>query len=129
MRMRGIAAALLLAAPLAAGHAAVDVPGHLIDPGRPRLEDPDRLVQGFLEAVERGELKVFGRVLDRAMIVPARVEYVYELSTRTTRVKVHADLTQPLPVPDHPDCQVRSVSAVLEDGAIVETESHVWIGR
>lgn len=119
-------ALLLLGATASGGHAALKVPGHLIDPGRPRLDDPDALVRGFLEAVDRGELRVFGRTLDRTMITPERVEYVYELSSRTTRVRIHSNLAQPLSVPDHPDCEVRSVSAVLEDGSIVETESHVW---
>jgi hypothetical protein len=51
---------------------------------------------------------------------------VYELSSRTTRVRIHSNLGQPLSIPDHPGCEVRRVSAVLEDGSIVETESHVW---
>ncbi len=128
MRPR-LAVLLLLAASLNAGYAAVDVPKHLIAPAKPPLEDPDSLVQGFLEAVDRGELSIFGRTLDRAVIVPARVEYLYELSTRTTRVKVHADLKQPVAVPDHPDYRVRSVSAVVEGGHIVEIQSYVWIGQ
>lgn len=61
------------------------------------------------------------------MIVPARVEYVYELSSRATRIRVHSNLKQPLPVPGRPDCQILSVSAVMEDGHITEIESHVWI--
>jgi hypothetical protein len=59
------------------------------------------------------------------MLVPVRVEYVYEIRGRTTRVKVHSNLKTPLPVPGQPDCEITSVSAVLEDGQITETESHL----
>ena len=119
----------LLAATLNSGQAAVNVPGHLVDPERPSFDDPDNLVQGYLEAVDRGELMVFGRRLDRAMLIPNRVEYVYELSSRTIRIRIHSNLKEPMPVPNHPDCKVRSVSAVIEGGNIIETESHVWFGQ
>jgi len=115
----------MLAALLDAGHAALNVPG-LIDPERPRFDDPDNLVHDYLKAVDRGELMVFGRRLDRAMIIPARVEYVYELSSRTTRIRIHSKLKEPMPVPNQPDCQVRSVTVEFEGGNIIETESHVW---
>ncbi|MBW8371509.1 MAG: hypothetical protein K0M66_11160 [Thiobacillus sp.] len=107
--------------------AALPVPKHLISPGTPGIEDPDYLVQRYLDAVDRGELKIFGQTLARSMIVPARVEYVYELSSRTTRIKVHSNLKEPLPVPGQPDCRILGVGAVLEDGIITEIESHVWI--
>jgi hypothetical protein len=127
--MRSIFVILLfLAATSSAGFAAVSVPGHLLDPGKPKIEDPDDLVHGFLQAVDRGELKVFGRTLDRSMIIPVRVEYVYELSSRKTRVKIYSNLKEPMAVPDHHDCRISSVGAVIEDGSIIETESHVWIG-
>ena len=122
-------ALFLLAAPWGAVHAALKVPAHLIDPGRPAFDDPDTLVNDYLKAVDRGELVVFGRRLERAMLVPNRVEYVYELSSRTTRVRIHSNLKEALPVPGQPDCTVRSVSAVIEDGRIIEAESHVWIGH
>ncbi|HWR76701.1 MAG TPA: hypothetical protein VN283_05785 [Thiobacillus sp.] len=126
--MRSIFVVLfLLAITLDAGYAAVNVPEHLIDPGKPRIDDPDSLVHGYLDAVDRGELIVFGRRLDRSMITPTHVEYVYELSSRKTRVKIHSTLKEPMPVPDHPDCQVLSVSAVIDGGNIFEIESHVWI--
>jgi len=121
-------ALFLLAAPWGAVHAALNVPAHLIDPERPAFDDPDTLVHDYLKAVDRGELVVFGRRLERAMLVPNRVEYVYELSSRTTRVRIHSNLKEALPVPGQPDCMVRSVSAVIEDGHIIEAESHVWIG-
>lgn len=126
--MKPVFAALLLcAATPHAVQAALPVPKHLISPDTPRIEDPDDLAQRYLDAVDRGELKLFGQPLAGSMIVPARVEYVYELSSRATRIRVHSNLKQPLPVPRQPDCQILSVSAVMEDGHITEIESHVWI--
>lgn len=107
--------------------ASLPVPQHLITPDAPSLEAPDTLVHRYLEAVDRGELKVFGHTLSRAMIVPVRVEYTYELSDRTTRIRIHSDLKAPLPLPGQPDFRVLEVSAVMEDGQITEIESHVWI--
>jgi hypothetical protein len=107
--------------------ASVSVPEHLIDPARPRIEDPEAIVQRYLTAVDRGELEIFGQKLVRSMLDPVRVEYVYDLSSRTTRIKVYSNLKEPLPVPGQPDCQILSVGAVMEDGHITEMESHVWM--
>lgn len=52
---------LLCAAGLDAALASVPVPRHLINPDTPRIEDPDALVDRYLEAVDRGELRVFGQ--------------------------------------------------------------------
>jgi hypothetical protein len=112
---------------LDASHASVNVPGHLLDPGKPKIDDPDNLVHGFLSAVDRGELSIFGHRLERSMIIPVRVEYVYELSSRITRVKIYSNLKTLMAVPGRPDCQVRSVSAVMEGGKIIEIESHIWM--
>ena len=118
---------LLCAAAPDAVQAAMSVPKHLISPETPRIEDPDSLVHHYLQAVDRGELVIFGQKLDRSMIVLVRIEYVYELASRTTRIKVYSNLKAPLPVPGQPDCQILGVSAVMEDGQITEIESHVWM--
>jgi hypothetical protein len=68
---------------------------------------------------------VFGRKLDRTMIVPIRVEYVYVLASRTTTVKVYAELREPIPVPGRRSCQAHGVDATLVNGRITETESHI----
>ena len=126
--MKSILIALFLfTITLDAGHASVNVHEHLLDPNRPKIDDPDKLVHGFLSAVDRGELSIFGRRLERSMIIPVRVEYVYELSSRTTRVKIYSSLKTPMAVPGRPDCQVRSVSTVMEGGKIIEIESHIWM--
>lgn len=118
---------LLSATAVETVRASVPVPKHLIDPGTPRIEDPGSLVDRFLQAVDRGELTVFGQTIDRAMIVPVRVEYVYELADRAMRIKIYSNLNAPLPVPGRDDCRILGVSAVMEDGSLTEIESHVWM--
>jgi hypothetical protein len=89
--------------------------------------EPRAVIGTYLKAVDRGELEVFDRKLDRSMIIPTRVEYVYDLESPTPQIKVHADIKQPMSVPDHGDCEIRGVTAILNrDGQIVETEAHVW---
>ncbi|MDO9467078.1 MAG: hypothetical protein Q7J36_07235 [Thiobacillus sp.] len=118
---------LLSATAIESVRASVPVPKHLIDPGLPRIEDPGKLVDRFLQAVDRGELTVFGQTIARAMIVPVRIEYVYELADRAMRIKIYSNLNAPLPVPGQDDCRILGVSAVMEDGSITEIESHVWM--
>ena len=127
--MKPVLAGLLLCTAAPSGvQASVSTPKHLIDLDRPEIEAPDPLVERYLEAVDRGELKLFGLTLARSMIVPARVEYVYDLFSRTTRIKVYSNLKAPLPVPGQPDYHILGVGAVMEDGQITEIESHVWMG-
>jgi hypothetical protein len=84
-------------------------------------------VDAFLAAVDRGELQVFGRKLDRSMIVPRHVEYVYAIGNAIPVIKVYATLKSPITAPEHKNCEVRAVSAVLgADDQIVDTEAHVW---
>jgi hypothetical protein len=118
---------LLSATAIESARASVPVPKHQIDPGMPRIEDPDSLVDRFLQAVDRGELTVYGHRIDRPMIAPVRVEYVYELADRAMRIKIYSNLNAPLPVPGQDDCRILGVSAIMEDGSITEIESHVWM--
>ena len=126
--MKPVLAVLLLcmAAPSAV-QASVSTPKHVINLDSPEIGAPDPLVERFLEAVDRGELNLFGQTLDRAMVVPARIEYVFDLFSRTTRIKVYSNLKAPMPAPGQTECHILGVSAVMEDGTITEIESHVWI--
>lgn len=121
------AALLLCTSALNTVQAAVSVPRHLISPDTPTIDDPDSLVLRYLDAVDRGELQIFGKKLDRSMIVPVRVEYVYDLSSRAMRTRIYSNLKEPLPVPGQPGCQILGVSAVMEDDHITEIESHIWM--
>jgi hypothetical protein len=103
------------------------VPGYWIDPSQPAIEDPDRLVDAFLKAVDRGELTIYGLTLTRERINPTQVEYVYDLLSRKTKLRIHATLKEPLRLPDQPGCRILCISAEMEDGRIVEIESHVWV--
>lgn len=118
---------LLFAFVSGAAQASVSVPEYLINPAAPKIEDPDTVVQRYLAAVDRGELEISGMKLDRSTLTPVRIEYVYELSSRTMRIKIHSNLKEPLPVPGQLDCQILSVGAEMEDGHITEIESHVWL--
>lgn len=126
--MKSILLAWLLCALVSgAAQASVPVSEHLINAAAPKIEDPDTVVQRYLAAVDRGELEIFGLKLDRSMLNPVRVEYVYDLSSRTTRIKILSNLKQPLPVPGELGCQILSVGAEMENGHITEIESHVWL--
>lgn len=125
--LNALALAALLLMPIDVARAALPAPDSQFSPPPPHIVQPDIVVERFLQAVDRGELVVFGRVIDRSMILPLQVEYVYALPTRTTRVKVYAGLKEPLPVPGRRGCQVRALGSLLEDGRITEIESHIWM--
>lgn len=126
-RRAGFLAWLFCALMPALAPAAMPDPEPLLSPDTPRIEDPDRLVRLYLDAVDRGELVVLGQALDRSMIEPVRIEYAYDLFRRTTQIKVYSKLKRPRPLPDNPDCRILGVNAVLDDGRITEVESHVWM--
>jgi hypothetical protein len=92
-----------------------------------KFTQPREVVKIFLLAVDRGELVVFDQKIDRSKITPLRVEYTYELDSPVPVVSVYSALKAPMPVPNHRDCEVHGVSAVLStDGHIIETKAHVW---
>lgn len=81
----------------------------------------------FGSAVTRGELVVFGKIVDLSMINPSRVEYVFDLVNNMRTVRVYSDLITPLRTPDLDNCKVYGISAEISlDGHIVGTEAHVW---
>jgi hypothetical protein len=126
MKAKSIAHWLLAATVLCGGYDSAQASeGSAV--GEPKFLDPHAIVATYLKAVDRGELIVFDRRLDRSMVAPRRVEYVFEIDSRTPTVKVYADLLQPMAVPHDETCEVRAVSALLDaSGKIVETEAHVW---
>lgn len=98
-----------------------------IDPNRPHIAGAETIVRDYLDAVDRGELRTFDRKLERDEIIPIRVEYNYQIATGTMEIKVYSNLKEPLVVPGQAGMVVRSVCSIVDDGKIVETESHVWI--
>ena len=119
---------ILIAAFLVAGTAAAaTVLDRSAGEAKPEQVEPHDIIKLFIAAVERGELQVFGRRLDRSMIVPERVEYAYSVDSTVPLIKVYARLTPPIPAPNHKDCEIRAVSATMAvDGHNVDTEIHVW---
>lgn len=89
--------------------------------------DPESVVRGYLEAVDRGELLSFERRLERGDINPVRVQYNYMIASGALETRVYSALKKPLPVPRQPEYQVIGVCSAIDNGRIVETESHVLI--
>lgn len=94
---------------------------------RPEFQEPHKVIDVYYQAVDRGELIVFDRTLNKSMITPVSVEYVYRLNSAIPKVKVYSELKQPISVPGDENCELRGVSSILNaNGRIVETEAHIW---
>lgn len=118
----GCMLALTCAAQAMHGHAERGsfLPGTLCD-------SPQQSVQTFLLAVRREQLTLFHYTLDRSMLKPLRVEYVYDLGKAMPQIAVYSELTQPIGMPGNPGVEVRGVTAVLGHGGnIVETQAHAY---
>lgn len=89
--------------------------------------EAESIVRNYLEAVDRGELLSFDRKLKRADINPVRVQYNYLIASGAMETRVYSMLKEPMPVPGQPDYQVIAVCSAMENGSIVETESHVLL--
>ncbi len=104
---------------------------HILDqppvPVKPEFREPREVIGIYLKAVSRGELMVLDRKLEQSMLIPVRVEYVYELDSAIPRIKVYSELKQPISAPGQEDCMIRGISAILDNnGRIIETEAHIW---
>jgi hypothetical protein len=105
-------------------------PAHILErppfTGHYKYTDPHEAVQVFLKAVDRGELTVFDRKIEKSMLVPVRVEYVYELDSAVPTIKVYSRLKEPIAIPGSETCKVYEVGAILDaSGTIIKIESHV----
>lgn len=131
-----IAILLLLSVPFATAGAECTQVARLASPGGDRNItgnsvvpypdiDPARVIKVYLEAVGRGELRIFEKPVTRSMLKPERVEYVYTLDSRLPRVSVFSTLTVALPFPDMPDLQVQGVTGFLDwKGRITDSTVH-----
>lgn len=97
------------------------------DAAAPKAAEAKSLVESYLAAVDRGELLSFERRLTRADINPVNVQYNYQIVSGTMETRVYSTLKEPMPVPGQPEYQVIGVCSAMEDGRIVETESHVLV--
>lgn len=118
-----LAGFLLLMGAGASAHIVLPTPAQVA----PKFTQPRDVVKNFLLAVDQGGLVIFGHTLSRSMITPLRVEYTYELDSVVPVISVYSELKTPMAVPNDKDCEVRGVSAVLDnDGRIVEAKAHIW---
>jgi len=98
----------------------------LINSNEVEFIPPKKIMLKYYEAVDRGELVVFGIRLDRAMLIPVHVDYVYLVNGQTARVKVYAKLKKPLQIPEQDNNKFTAVCAVIDIfGKIIETEAHI----
>lgn len=94
---------------------------------KPEFQEPRKVIEIYFKAVERGELTIFRQVLDKDMLKPLHVEYVYALDSATPLVKVYSMLKHPIFVIGQKNCKVRGVSSTLDsEGRIVSNEAHIW---
>lgn len=123
--------AIALAVLITVGYAIPRIPedsGESLAPlSDPAIFSPKQVVETFLKAVDRGELTLFIYTLNRSILAPRRVEYVYDLDTLQPKVTVYSELKEAIPVPHQLDLVIRAVSAELDrDGHITETRAHVF---
>ena len=101
------------------------IPGW-IDPNEVEFTSPKKIMLQYYEAVDRGELVVFGIRFDRTMLIPVHVDYVYPVNGQAARVKVYAKLKKPLLIPEQNNNKFTAVCAVIDMlGKIIETEAHI----
>lgn len=90
----------------------------------PRL-DVKRVIDVFFAAVDRGEVIIINQYIDRSMLKPEHVEYLYTMNSKLPSVKVYSTLEQSISYPGINDLQISGVSAVLDlDGNIIEIIYH-----
>ena len=87
---------------------------------------PKEIIDVFLKAVDRGELIVFEQTIDKSILIPLRVEYVYELNGSQPTVKIYSEIKKLIRIPGHEGIRLRGISAIIDGvGHIVEIRAHV----
>ena len=90
------------------------------------IHKPLEIIKIFYNAVDRGELVVFEQKLNKSMITPIRVEYVYELNGTLPTVNVYSEPKIPIPIRLHEGIKLRGISSIIDsDGRIIEIRAHV----
>ncbi len=91
------------------------------------FQDPLKVLNVFLTAVDRGELLYFGKRVSRKEIVPIQVEYVYKFDNPVPLVEIYSEFKTSKSVPRRSDCSAAGISAVLNSlGEIVDSTVHIW---
>ncbi|MDH5599745.1 MAG: hypothetical protein OEY78_00445 [Gammaproteobacteria bacterium] len=93
---------------------------------RKEHQDPFKILEIFFHAVKQGELIVLGKKIEKALLVPIQVEYIYKFDGSKPSVKVYSELKYPLAIPEHKGIRLMGVSAILNNnGDIIEIRAHV----
>jgi len=90
------------------------------------FKKPFEIINMFYKAVDHAELRAFDKTLSREMIIPIRVEYIYELSSPIPQINVHSEIIDPISIPADPNCKAGAITATLDtEGHILGTSVHV----
>jgi hypothetical protein len=108
------------------------VDGHARTESAPQADDhyahdfcPHTVVDHLLQAVERGELVLYGEVLRKDMLTPLRVEYVHDLVSGDAILKVYVKLTKPFAIPGVDDFVIDGLDVIMDrDGNLVDNTAH-----
>lgn len=103
-------------------------PGDLKQNGLSEVEfiQPKKIMLNYYKAVDSGKLIVFGIQLEKTMLIPVHVDYIYQINDQVPRIKVYSRLKNPMRIPEQGNNFFTGVCAVLDMfGEIVETEAHI----
>lgn len=92
------------------------------------LNKPLKIIEIFYDAVNRGQLIVFEKKLDGSMMIPIRIEYVYELNGDEPTVKIYSELKKLISISLYEGVKIKlsGVSVVLDSsGDIIDIKAHV----
>jgi hypothetical protein len=88
--------------------------------------NPIKTLDVFYRAVNRGELIVFDKKIEKSLLIPMQVEYIYKFDGTKPLVKIYSELRYPVPIPQQTGIKLRGISAILDDtGHIIEVRAHV----
>lgn len=89
---------------------------------------PEKIMLSYYTAVDRGDFVVFGIRLERSMLIPVHVNYIYPVTSPIPRIKVYSRLKKPLIIPEQGNNKFTAVCAVIDMfGNIIETEAHIFL--
>lgn len=101
-----------------------------VNPIKSVFYSPLEMLERYFDAVNRGALTVYGRLITKAMLVPIRVENIYEIKSGLSSWKIYSELEPPMEVAGQVCCKIIGVGAVLDpEGGILETEIHLGTGK
>ena len=88
--------------------------------------NPIKTLDVFYRAVNRGELIVFDKKIEKSLLIPMQVEYIYKFDGTKPLVKIYSELKYPVPIPQQNGIKLKGISAILDDtGHIIEVRAHV----